>query len=112
MAVATQDKLLSEITETFRLSKSELGRLFGVSRQAISEWERSGIPVSRQPKATVIAAIGDLLSHRLKRERIPGIARRRAPAYGDRTMLEMIAADQHEELLEITRRSFDWAVTA
>lgn len=112
MAVATKDKLLSSITETFQLSKSEMGRLFGVSRQAIAEWEQHGIPVARQPKATVVAAIGDLLSHQLKPERIPGIARRRAPAYGNRTMLEMIAADQHEELLAITRRSFDWARTA
>ena len=85
-----RDKLLSTIEEPLALSKTELGRLFGVSRQAIDGWHRHGVPP----------------------ERLPGIARRRARAYGGLTALEMIEQDRHEELLDITRRSFDWASTA
>jgi hypothetical protein len=107
----TQDRLLATIAEPLALSKTELARLFGVSRQAIDGWHRHGVPPARQAKAATVAALVDLLSHRLKEERLPGIARRPARAYGGFTMLEMIERDRHEELLERTRRSFDWAST-
>ena len=44
-------------------------------------------------------------------DRIFGIARVPAPAYGGLTMLQMIERDRHEELLEIVSASFDWAST-
>jgi hypothetical protein len=44
-------------------------------------------------------------------DRIPGIARVAAAAYGGLTMLEMIERDRHEELLELVSASFDWAST-
>jgi hypothetical protein len=60
-------------------------------------------------KVTTVAAIGDLLRHRLKPERIPGVARRPADAYGGLSMLEMIKRDRQDELQAEIRRSFDWA---
>ena len=104
--------LLDEIQVAFGLSKSELGRLFGVSRQAVDQWRVRGLPSNRQEKAATVAATADLLSHQLKAERLPGIARRPAAAYGGSTMLEMIARDRHRELLEGVRRTFDWSTTA
>lgn len=112
MTLAAQDKLLNTIAEPLGLSKTELGRLFGVSRQAIDGWHRAGLPAARQTKAATVAATVDLLSHRLKRERLPGIARRRARAYGGLTMLEMIERGRHDELHDLTRRSFAWASSA
>ncbi len=109
MTTLVRDRLLATIEGPLALSKTELGRLFGVSRQAVDGWHRHGIPPARQAKAATVAAIVDLLAHRLKEERIPGIARRPARAYGGLTMLEMIERGRHEELLELTRRSFDWA---
>src|SRR3954454_3862874 len=111
MAVATIQtaSLLDEIQDAFELSNVELGRLFGVSRQAVGEWRRRGVPGSRKEKAATVAAVADLLSHRLKPERIPGIARRPAKAYGGRTILEMIERDRQDELQSKIRRSFDWA---
>src|SRR3954447_25413383 len=113
MAVATIQtaSLLDEIQDAFELSNVELGRLFGVSRQAVGEWRRRGVPGSRKEKAATVAAVADLLSHRLKPERIPGIARRPAKAYGGRTILEMIESDRHRQLLEQVRASFDLAST-
>ena len=104
--------LLDEIADTFSLSDTELAGLFGVRRQAVSQWRRRGLPGARQEKAAAVAAVGELLRHRLKPERIPGIARRPARAYGRLTMLEMIERDRHLELLMEVRGSFDWAAAA
>lgn len=102
----------AQIVDAFALSKADLGRLFGVSRQAADQWLDSDVPSDRTGKASTVLAIADLLAHRLKPGRLPGVARRPAPAYGGLTMLDMIAADRHEELLESARASFDFAKTA
>ena len=104
--------LLDPIADTLGLTETELGRLFGVSRQAIGQWRERGLPSSRQAKAATLASICDLLSHSLKPERIPGIARRPAAAYGGLSLLEMIESDRHEKLHQKVRRSFDWAIAA
>lgn len=111
MATALATSLLDEIQDTFALSTTELASLFGVRRQAVEQWRERGIPSSRQERAAATAAAGDLLARRLKAERIPGIARRPADAYGGLTMLEMIAAGRHLELLDEIRASFDWATS-
>jgi len=103
--------LLDDVQATFGLTDTELAELFGVRRQAVGQWRERGLPSARQEKAAAIASIGDLLAHRLKRERIPGIARRTASAYGGLTMLEMIERDRHLELLMEVRHSFDWAAS-
>jgi hypothetical protein len=104
--------LLDPVQRAFQLTDTELARLFGVRRQAIPQWRRRGVPGARQEKAAALASIADLLARNLKRERIPGIARRPASAYDGLTMLEMVERDRHLELLERVRRSFDWASTA
>lgn len=106
-ATLTRD-LLDPAAETLGLTDTELASLFGVKRQAISQWRSKGLPAARQEKASSVAAIADLLRRRLRRERIPGIARRPARAYGGLTMLEMIERDRHEELRGLITRSFDW----
>lgn len=103
---------LRRATEVFALSATELGRLFGVSRQAAAQWLDQGPPPARQAKAATVAAIADVFDLRLKRSRIPGVVRRPAEAYGGRTALELIEADRHEWLLASARASFDYAATA
>lgn len=103
---------LEEAIEAFDLSLTDAGRLFGVTRQAVSQWLTEGVPADRQAKVTSVAQVASLLRHYLVPERIPGIARKPADAYGGRSMLGMIEDDDHLALLDITRRSFDWASTA
>jgi hypothetical protein len=103
---------LERLMEAFDLSKSELGRLFGVSRQAIDGWLEKGVPSDRQEKLATVLAVTDLLERKLKPGRLPGVARRAADAYGGSTMLELIAADRQAELLANVRESFDWATAA
>ncbi|MGH2997144.1 MAG: hypothetical protein ACRDN6_00720 [Gaiellaceae bacterium] len=103
---------LRRLMDGFGLSKTELASLFGVRRQAVDQWLERGVPSERQEKVQTLVAICDLLERKLKPGRLAGAARRPADAYGGKTMLELIAADRHRELLELVRESFDWASAA
>ena len=103
---------LRRLMDTFGLSKTALGSLFGVRRQAVDQWLERGMPADRQEKVQTLIAIVDLLERKLKPGRLAGVARRPADAYGGKTMLELISADRHRELLELVRESFDWASAA
>lgn len=103
---------LLRVMDTFALSKADLGRLFGVSRQAVDGWLRHGVPADRQEKLAAVLAVADLLARKLKADRVAGVARRPAEAYGGATMLELVAADRHRELLASVRASFDWSTAA
>jgi DNA-binding XRE family transcriptional regulator len=102
---------LERIGRAFDLNRTELAALFGVSRQAVERWEAQGVPSERQEKLSTIGAITDLLEAQLKPDRIAGVARRPAPAYGDRSILEAIAAGEEELVLTELRDAFDWART-
>jgi len=103
---------LRDIMAALDLNLTELGALFGVSRQAAAQWLEQGVPSNRQAKAATVAAVCDLLERKLKPGRLPGIARRPARGYGGRTMLQVVADDEHDWLLDSVRGSFDWAHTA
>jgi len=103
---------LRRLMDAFELSKTELASLFGVRRQAVDQWLERGVPSERQEKLQTVVAICDLLERKLKPGRLAGVARRPADAYGGKSMLELIAADRHRELLELVRDSFDWASAA
>lgn len=100
---------LERIREAFALNRTEAAELFGVRRQALEGWERNGVPAERQAKLARIGAIADLLSVQLKADRVAAVVRRPAAAYGDRSILEAIAAGEEEQALEALRSGFDWA---
>jgi hypothetical protein len=97
---------------SWELSVTELAGLFDVRRQAVAQWLDDGVPATRRPKLGTVLQIADLLERNLLPERIPSVVRTPSPAYGGRSMLELIAEDRHEELLDLVRRSFDWAWSA
>jgi transcriptional regulator with XRE-family HTH domain len=103
---------LHQIASAFSLTRTELAGLFGVRRQALDQWEARGLPAARQEKLATLGAIADLLTAKLKRERIPGVVRRQTPAYGGRTLLEAVADGDEELVLAELRDAFDWAAAA
>lgn len=103
---------LERIRRVLDLNRTELAALFGVSRQAVERWEAQGVPAERQDKLSTLGAIVDLLEARLKSDRIAGVARRPASAYGDRSILEAIAAGEEDLVLAELRDAFDWVRTA
>lgn len=103
---------MKRIMGLFGIDRTELAQLFRVKRQAVEQWETRGVPADRQAKVATMLAIGELLSRKLRAGSLPGVARSPAPAYGGRTMLDLIAADGHEALLKDVRASFDWTASA
>jgi hypothetical protein len=108
---ARSEPELHRIMSVFHLTTTGVARLFGVSRQAVAQWLDEDVPAARASKVTVVARIADLLDRMIVPDRLDGIVRTPADAYGGRTMLEMIEQDRHEELLAIVAASFDWSST-
>jgi hypothetical protein len=103
---------LPHLMAAWDLTVTDAARLFRVRRQAVQQWLDQDVPPARRSKLVTILGIADLLERNLLPERIPGIIRAPISADGGRSMLDAIADDRHEELIERTRRSFDWAWSA
>ena len=77
-ALGRDDDDLGRIQRLFDLNTTETSRLFSVSRQAIQQWQATGVPARRYEKLSTVGAIADLLEPRLKTHRLPEIVRRSA----------------------------------
>ena len=97
---------LDRVLRLWGLSRTELGELFGVSRQAVSKWIRDGVPSDRATAVADIEAITDLLDRYIKRDRIAAVVRRRADGLGGHSLLELVGSGRTAEALELTRRMF------
>jgi hypothetical protein len=78
-----------------------------VTRQAVSKWLTRGVPAERAEEVADLAAATDLLVRHLKRDRVPAVVRRRSPALGGRSLLDLLAASHTREVLEACRAMFD-----
>jgi hypothetical protein len=103
---------VERLMASWQLTITDVARLFGVARQAVQQWLGQGVPPSRQPKLTAVLRAAELLERNLQPERIPAIVRAPADAYGSRSILQTIADDEQDQLLDAIERSFDWSATA
>jgi transcriptional regulator with XRE-family HTH domain len=103
---------LEYLEQTFGLNRSELAALFGVSRQAVDQWEARGIPAQKLPLMADLTAMAELLDRKLKPGRLPILVRQPSPAYDGRSFLEMIKLGRHRELRDGLERAFDWSTAA
>lgn len=100
----------SPLQRTVRLwdiSATQLGQMFGISRQAASKWLVDGAPASRRDQVAVLGQATDLLDQWVKRERIPAVVRRPVDVLGGRTRLEVALAGEFDVLLAELRDTFD-----
>ncbi|MEX1164561.1 MAG: hypothetical protein WEB03_13390 [Nitriliruptor sp.] len=97
---------LERVMRVWQLSRTELGALFGVSRQAVSKWIADDVPADRAPYVADVEAITDLLERYLKRGRIAAVVRRRSPGLGDASLIELVSSGRSTEALRLTRRMF------
>ena len=98
---------LERFLKLWDVSAAEAGRAFGVTRQAVSKWRKSGVPADRMPALIDLSSATDLLDRRVKRERIPAVVRRPAANLGGRSLLELACAGRHTEVRDAVAASFD-----
>lgn len=99
---------LTRVMTLWKLSRSELGRLFGVSRQGVTKWIDEGVPAERVQQVADLVAMNDLLVRHLKRDRIAAVVRRSAPNLGGVSLLHLVGQGHSREALAATRRMFDF----
>jgi DNA-binding XRE family transcriptional regulator len=97
---------LARTLSNWGLSQSDAARLFGVSRQAVSKWLEQGVPPERAETMADLGAATDFLVHYVKRERIPAVVRRPAPALDNRSLLDLVAAGDSRGALVACREMF------
>lgn len=100
---------LQRILRVWGLSQSEAARRFGVSRQAVAKWLASGVPTSRVEAIADYSAATDILVHYVKRDRIPGVVRRSAAALDHLSLLDLVEAGRHRDILEACRSMFEFS---
>lgn len=99
---------LERILRLWSLSRTELGRILGVSRQALSKWIDDGVPTDRVTQVADLVSITDLLTRYVKRDRIPAVVRRAASNLGDVSLIDLIAEGRTAEAVVFTRRMFSF----
>lgn len=104
---ALQKSPLDRLITLWKLSGTEAGQLFGVSRQAISQWLETGPPIDRLAAIAALGDATDILARRLKRERIPVVVRRPTASTGNRSLIELATEGQYEQVLAAVRSMFD-----
>lgn len=102
-----QRDTLERLVTLWGISAAEAAGFFGISRQAFAKWLQSGPPPDRAPAVAALEDATELLARHIRRERIPAVVRRPSAATGERSLLQMAAAGEHDEVLGVVRSMFD-----
>jgi hypothetical protein len=100
----------SPLQRTVRLwdiSATQLGEMFGISRQAASKWLSDGAPAGRRDQVALLGQATDLLDQWVKRERIPAVVRRPVERLGGRSRLEVALAGELDVVRDELADTFD-----
>ena len=80
-------------------TSTEICEVMGVKRQAVDKWLLTGPSSDRVAKIGVITEIADILRYRLRNGMPPGVVHRPAAADANRSIPELVTADEHDWLL-------------
>jgi hypothetical protein len=97
---------LRRILSVWDLNQSDAARVFGVTRQAIAKWFDAGVPPHRAVVIVDLGAATDLLVRHLKRDRVAAVVRRPAERLANRSLLDLVLANDHRGVLEACRSMF------
>ena len=98
---------LQRTVRLWDISATQLGEMFGISRQAASKWLAEGAPAGRRDQVAILGQATDLLDQWVKRERIPAVVRRPVEVLGGRTRLDVALTGEFEALRDELYDTFD-----
>ena len=90
------------------LNKSETGRLFGISRQAVDDWYANGVPIARVADVQRVADLATALHSRFISERVPQIVRTPMPGLDGESILQAIRSRGTVPVFEMLDRAFSY----
>ena len=93
-----QGEALERLMAVWDLSAAGVAEVFGVSRQAVAKWRRTGIPADRLVALADLAAATDVLLRYVRPDRVPAVVRRPADVLGGATLLSMAADGRTAEV--------------
>jgi len=103
---------LELIRSRLGLSRAELARLIGVSREGLRQWEGgAAIAPDRWPTIDKLFGTVNSLITSIKPEALPAVVRRPVAALNNLTPLDWLMSQRHEELLKFYERLFSYAST-
>lgn len=91
LRVAGSTTSLAEIRQVLGLSAAEAAALFGVTRQAVEQWQQTGVPADRRAGVERVRDVAAVLYDELLPERIPQVVRTPARGLTGRTILDVLA---------------------
>ncbi len=95
---------LGRIRTLLQLSGTELGSVFGVTRQAVDQWCDNAVPPEQLARIDRVSEAVNELSKRFKPQRLPAIARASMPILDDRSILQTMEDDGPSAIFEFFRR--------
>lgn len=95
---------IKAIREALQLSGNELAGLFGVTRQAVEQWETKSVPVDKAAKIDRVAEVVSELAKRFKPQRLPVVVRNAMPILDNRSILQTLQTDGPLAIYEFFRR--------
>jgi len=98
---------LQRTVRLWDISATQLGEMFGISRQAASKWLSDGAPAGRRDQVALLGQATDLLDQWVKRERIPAVVRRPVEQLGGRSRLDVALAGEFGLLRDELADTFD-----
>jgi hypothetical protein len=87
---------LELVSRELGLDDYALGELLGITREQLGVWRRDGVGVEAAERFEDVYLTVVLLARKLKVGRVQSVVRRPAPAWGGRTLLEMLSSDPGE----------------
>lgn len=100
LVIETQTNDLERAVCVLGLSNSEAAQMFGVSRQAFGKWITHGAPPKRLPDVAALIDTEQLLVDMIKPDRIPMVMRRKAPKYGNKSLIEIATTESMSAMYE------------
>jgi hypothetical protein len=99
---------LDRIQGIFRLSDTELARLFGVSRTAVGKWRMRGVPVERRADVDRVSELATYFRRRFIPARIPQIVRNPGKGLAGKSVLQTLAQHGVEPVYAYLEQLFSY----
>jgi hypothetical protein len=98
---------LQRCARLWDVSATQIGEMFGVSRQAAAKWMSDGPPAARSDQIALLDQATDILDRWIKRERVPAVVRRPVESLAGRSRLDVALAGAFEVLRDELADTFD-----